>query len=329
MLKNWTVTTKQIKKSESGFINHINYLSDNNRSSHANTNIVVLNNASKNILEEIENRKKYRRENSLRGGGVVNYSTSFCLILPRDIRQPKAEEWSEIADQVIKKLSKTNNVDFEKLKSLTHLVIHDERSGEKSSHLNMTVSNVYEEKALKSMTQYKSTHAVKMAFNDAVRDVLQVDNYDYQPKKTGAESVPLWLARDQKAKDTEDRASEAEERALKAELIVDTAKAAYNTLRQRASVLTASLKSWINKIKNKEKAHTEAKKVAENLDEIEWETPKIFEKEAIEIVVESTEMINEIEESNALEEINKVSNKRTKKQSVERKRRKRTRTTKE
>lgn len=297
MLKNWTVTTKQILKQSSGFQNHINYLVDKNRSSHENTRFVVLNNAARNIIEEIENRKEYRREVGLRGGGVSNYATSFCLNLPRDIKQPTDEEWEKIGNLVIERLAKINKLDADKLKKLTHLVIHDESSGDKNNHLNMTVSNVYGNNVIKGITQFRSTHGVKMAFNDAVRDVLGVDNFSYIPEKPNRGKVPLWKAREEKAKDAEKRAENAEKKAEKATKFIKEQKTRFEAMKAQASLLKESFKEWFHKVMDNEPAKPEAVKVAETLDEMNWDTPP-----------ELLDLEENLEP--ALEEPDKVSNKR-------------------
>ena len=201
MIKNWTVKTKQIKKKEKGLINHFNYLFNKKRAAHFYSEIVDLNNSPEklnNILNEIEDRKEYRRENGLRGGGVSNLTTSFVVSIPRDIKQPEnKKEWQRIAATTLKELSDDLDIPFEKIRDRSVVVLHDEsNSPSKSSHMHILVSNVIDGQVVKPISQYQGTYAMKKGINKAVKNVLGEDNKLYTPKNEGVEDKPLYAARE-------------------------------------------------------------------------------------------------------------------------------------
>jgi hypothetical protein len=201
MIKNWLVKTKQIKKSSKGFINYVNYLKDENRSSHAHTRIVILNDSAANIVKAYDDRKLYRQDKGLRGGGVKNLATSFVISLPNDIKKASDSEWAKIGDFAIKRLSEELNINFDILKKHSHIVLHDEsKDPDKHSHLHVSVSNIIDNHVVKSISQFKATHTVKESVNSSVRNVLGVCNTTYTPKRNNVPDVPLWAARAAKAK---------------------------------------------------------------------------------------------------------------------------------
>lgn len=197
MLKNWLVKTKQIKKKAKGFINHINYLVDNNRVSHEGTIISVLNEASKEIIDEVDKRTLYRQEKGLRGGGVSNFATSFIVSLPVDIKQPTKEQWRQIGLYGIKKIAESINVDYKDLKKISHIVLHEEKN--KSNHIHVLVGNVLDNQVIKGVSQYKATHAMKKAVNYSVKQLLNEDNRQYTPKAQRVGKKPLFMLRAEKA----------------------------------------------------------------------------------------------------------------------------------
>ncbi|TPH12781.1 hypothetical protein [Litorilituus lipolyticus] len=200
MIKNWIVKTKQIKQGEKGFLNHVNYLTDNNKASHEYSAIKVLNNGAKNIIKEIDKRKSYRNAHGLSGGGVRNFSTSMVLSLPRDIKQPTTKEWEKIGLYTIKEIAKKNNIDFEKLKNVSHIVLHNESaSPSKPSHLHILISNVLDVDVIKGISQKKTTFTAKKAFNYAVKKLLNEDNNQYLPVNTKTKNKPLFVVRAEKA----------------------------------------------------------------------------------------------------------------------------------
>ncbi len=262
MLKNWLVKTKQIKNKSNGFVNSVNYLKDKNRNAHANTDISVLNDSSKRILDEYDKRTLFRRKNGLRGGGVNNYATSFVLSLPRDIKQ----DWNQMV-----MLHKSG--DKKKLKDLSHVVLHDEsQSPDKHTHVHMLVSNVVDNQVVKSISQFKTTHAIKQQFNKSVYKYLGVDNYKYMPKNEGKPDKPLWVARAEKLK------------------AIDNA---FKDLKQNIGSWLDNLKNWRNK------AIFSSKKVAKSLDKLEEEIPKgnVIEKvfEEVEKIEEETPNVPDVE----------------------------------
>lgn len=202
-IKNWTVKTKQIKKKDIGLVNHFNYLKNEKRASHFYTNIIDLNNSDEkliNILNQIEERKKYRQENGLRGGGVSNLATSFVLSLPRDIEQPNEDQWRTLAGLSIKQLSIDIGVDFKKLKDNSVIILHDESSSpDKSSHVHIMISNVIDGQVIKPISQYQGTYSIKQGFNRAMRQVMKLDNKNHMAQNENVGDKPLFAARAEKA----------------------------------------------------------------------------------------------------------------------------------
>lgn len=221
MIKNWTVTARQIRNSgvkrkfkkkgssyvatsdkgrvvKNGFINHVNYLSDKNRPAHLNTQIHVIYDNAKNILSSIHQRQEYRTRNSIRGGGVVNWATSFCLSLPAsfDVSKPK---WKGVVDQLIQDVSSTTGVDVQTIKNHTHAVLHDESKNlDKHSHVHVLIGNVIELEVVKSISQKKTLQKIKNGFNKSVNKFWNVDHNSYVPENQNVKNKPLWVARQEK-----------------------------------------------------------------------------------------------------------------------------------
>ena len=288
MIKNWTVNTKQVKKGSKGLENHINYMKDENRPSHVNTKIIVLHDSSKNIFQAIEDRTKYRQKEGLRGGGVRNYATSFVLSLPRSIKQPTKDDWKAIAKLVIKDICKINKLPSKEFSKLCNVIIHDESQGNKNSHLNLCVSNVFNNEVIKGISQYRTTHGVKMAFNNAVKEVLGEDNYKYIPQHEKVGKVPLWKAREDKAKRLRLRAKND----IK---IIRKSKSKFEEIQNKTIKLKIALNDWFNKVVYNKTAQKEAVKSAVILDELDYKTPK---------------KVLEVEENRKVEEKSKVSTNR-------------------
>jgi len=200
MIKNWLVKTKQIKQKEKGFLNHVNYLVNDKKPSHEFSKISVLNDSAKNILNEYDKRTEHRRKNGIRGGGVNNYATSLVMSLPRSIKQPTKDEWKKIGLYTIKEIAKKNNLDFEKLRAVSHIVLHDEHaSPNKHSHLHILISNVLDNEVKKGISQKRTTHTAKQAFNYSVKKLLNEDNNNYTPENSNIQNKPLFAARAEKA----------------------------------------------------------------------------------------------------------------------------------
>lgn len=242
MIKNWLVKTKQIKKKKSGFQAHVNYLINEKKPSHVGTTINVLNDASKAILEEIDNRTLYRQENGLRGGGVSNYATSFVVSLPTSIKQPNQDQWRQIGLYGIKKIAEEIGVEYKDLKKISHIVLHDEK--DKHSHIHVLVGNVLDNKVIKGVSQFKATHAFKKSVNYSVKQLLNEDHNDYVPESTN-KNLPAWLVK-----------------ALKAEKIMKE----FNDFKN-------SINNWVDGVLNKKNAFLLSQKAAKNFDKLEEEIP--------------------------------------------------------
>ena len=225
MIKNWTVKTQQIRQSgtkykykktlaggkthyerikdtgrivKNGFVNHVNYLKDASRAAHQNTDIHIILNNAKNILNALNERKAERQSRNIRGGGVVNYATSFVMSLPSEF-QPSVEQWTKISERLIEDIAKTTNIDASIIKKHTHIVLHAEDvTGDKHSHIHVLVSNVIDCVVVRKISQRVTTAAIKTGFNESVKQLLNVDHNEYIPKHAGVANKPLWVARNEK-----------------------------------------------------------------------------------------------------------------------------------
>lgn len=266
MIKNWTVVTKQIKKKSSGLINYVNYLKDGKRPSHHHTNITVLNDASKEIVKAVDDLILHKIDNKIRGRREPNnYATSFVLALPKDIKNPTVEQWKIIADDAVENLAKALDIDHEKLKKLTHIVLHDEQK--KASHVNLVVSNVIDKQLVKKISQYKATHTVKTSLNSSVKRLLGVCNTEYTPSSENAlkqRSKPLFVAR-------QETAEKLDEKISKMTLALDVLKKSYFHLKD-------DINKWAKLFLTNDKlikpvTEKSAENVAESINNIDARTP--------------------------------------------------------
>ena len=202
-IKNWLVNTKQIKQKQFGLFRHFTYLFDKNRPAHYYSKIYDLNKSPEklsNIIYQYENRKNKRKERKLRGGGVSNLATSFVLALPRDIKQPKnISEWQRIVKLTLQELSDKTQIALDKIVEHSVIVLHEEsKSRDKPNHVHILVGNIIDGQVQKSLSQFRSTNAMKKGFNQAVKEVLGEDHCSYTPKQKGVGKKPLFIAREEK-----------------------------------------------------------------------------------------------------------------------------------
>lgn len=337
MIKNWIVKVKQIRNSgikykykkriadngkityskisgtgrkvNNGFINHVNYLKDQNRPSHLKTKITVLLNNANNILNAIEERKQFRRNKGLVGGGVVNYTTSMVCVIPNNITQPNnLKEWSQIASQVIKDIASATKLPIQTIKKHTHIVLHDESaSHDKHSHIHVLISNVINNEVVKSISQRKTTNAVKRGFNKSVKLILNEDNNDYIPKNKSKPDKPLWLARNEKLQRLEIKNNKLEAAVEQQQNKLTKTQNALETLTDTYQKIKIELESWMFNFVNIfwKEAEIEAKSVAKSIDMIEKYSKKSAQK--------FDEIVSNVEQNNTSAPINsKVSTHRKK-----------------
>jgi hypothetical protein len=335
MIRNWTVVVRQIRNSgvkkkykkikngdgttqynivkgkgrrvNNGFINHVNYLEDNNRPSHKDTKITVLLNNADNILNAIEERKAYRKSKSLVGGGVVNFSTSIVCVIPHDINQPKGlSDWSKISSRLIFDIAKTTNLPFELIKKHTHIVLHDESASlDKHSHIHVLVSNVINNEVVKVISQRKTVHAIKMGFNKSVKVVLNEDHKNYVPKNIKVFDKPLWLARQEKNIQLEIDAKNIEAEIKQKKLKLLKVNKVIALLAKKLLEVKSDISGWADDFLNNcfTQAEEKAKSVAKVINDIEL----IAEEQAVEL----DETVRKVEDSiKSAPESAKISSKR-------------------
>lgn len=334
MIKNWTVKTKQIKKKEKGLLNHFNYLFNKKRAAHFYSEITDLNNSPdklNNILNEIEDRKEYRRENGLRGGGVSNLASSFVVSIPRDIKQPEnKKEWQKLASITLKELSTDLDIPFEKIRDRSVVILHDEtNSPTKSSHMHILVSNVIDGQVIKSISQYQATYAMKKGINKAVKNVLGEDNKLYVPKNTNVGDKPLHVAREDNLINKQEKLIEdfnnkkAELRADKQEI-----KDIKSAFEKSVNFAKRILKDWIVAVRKNQKNELEkrAKAGAKVIVDMEDHLPELASEltSIADFEEQEAELLQELK--NECKVTHQVSIAKEKKEKKKRNRRTRTRT---
>ncbi|GAB2997960.1 hypothetical protein [Psychrosphaera aestuarii] len=267
MIKNWTVTARQIRNSgvkrkyvkkgkrfvatsdkgrlvKNGFINHVNYLADRNRPAHQNTQIHVIYDNAKNILSSIHQRQEYRTINSIRGGGVVNWATSFCLSLPASF-DISITKWTGVIDQLIQDVSDSTGLDIDIIKEHTHAVLHDESANiDKHSHVHVLVGNVIDLNVVKSISQKKTLHKIKKGFNSSVKKLWNVDHNNYVPKNQNLQNKPLWLARQEKLKELTAKEQKSEESLQEYEQKIINAQRGFNLVLMKLKKIKKLFEKW-------------------------------------------------------------------------------------
>lgn len=296
-IKNWTVKTKQIKKKDIGLVNHFNYLKNDQRASHFYTKIVDLNNSDEkliNILNQSDERKKYRQENGLRGGGVSNLATSFVLSLPRDIEQPSPKEWQKMTAIALKKLADDIGIDPQKIKANSVAFLHDESASiDKTSHVHILVSNVIDGQVIKPISQYQGTYSMKLGFNEAMKNVMKNDHKNYMALNENVNDKPLFAARAEKAeireKEIKDKRNLLLKNFNKMKKILSNEKSSIIEEKEHLKQETARFKevvnfakgklnSWIKSLRtNQEGLELKAKETAKVIVDIKQELPEVAE----------------------------------------------------
>jgi len=157
-----------------------------------------------NIADEL--LKNYVDEvNSLQDRKLKAVKTDQELIEDWNKKQIEKGLQEFTQDEIEKKLTRKRNdeakylnqrLDLETVKETTGLIIHKENNG-KASHLNVLISNIQNGESKKVITQYGGVNALKKAYNQAVKDVLGLDNRYYTPEESRLEGQ---LAYDPKVK---------------------------------------------------------------------------------------------------------------------------------
>jgi hypothetical protein len=321
MIKNWVVTTRQIqhrgikydydkvkkngrtkylrkketgKRVHNGFINHAYYLRNNNSPSHALTKISVLLDNEKNIFNANIERDRFRYENKLKGAKHNNFASSFVLTIPRSLKnQPTKSDFIEISKRVIKDVSSATGLSVKVLKQHIHIVLHDESAIQgKASHIHVLVSNVIDAKVVKSISQFKTTYAIKKGLNESLKVLLNEDHMDYVPITKKKKNVPLWLARQEKKALLETQAKGLGEEINKQKLKLLKVNKIIALLAKKLTLVKADISVWADDFLNNYfiQAEEKARAVAKIIDDIEF----IAEEQ----VVELDETVRKVEERN-------------------------------
>lgn len=336
MIKNWVVTTRQIqhrgikysydsviaangrtkyiRKKESGrrvqngFTNHVYYLSNKNSPSHRYTKISILLDNAKNIFNANIGRDRYRYENKLKGAKHNNFASSFALTIPRSLKnQPAKSDFIEISKRLIKDIAGATGLPINVIKKHTHIVLHDESaSADKSSHLHVLVSNVIDNAVVKSISQFRTTHAIKQGLNASVKQLLNEDHMDYVPIVSNKKKkLPLWVARQEKNILLENNAKKLDEEIERKKTKLLKVNKMIKLLAKKLLLVKADISSWADDFLNNCFAQAEEKAiaVAKVIDDIE----SISSEQAHEL----DETVSKVENKNQLAPASaKISSKR-------------------
>jgi len=194
--------------------NHIEYLIDNNRKAHYDTQIYSItddvNSNHRSMVRELESHDKHKKENG--GGRASQATTTYILSLPEDLIHPTDEQWKEIYNQTIdnfcefinenqqrkedigftgsnekyrKSIEQYNAIrlDSDTFKRNSVAVVHNESNAqEKASHVHIITSNVQNGQYLKMLNQTAGQSFIKKSYDKAVKNVLGLDPLKYIPK---------------------------------------------------------------------------------------------------------------------------------------------------
>lgn len=180
-IKNFIVKTKQIKKGKAGLHRQLRYIHDQNRPSHKHTIIKPIISGTK-LVNAYDERREMRINQGIRGGGVSNHATRFIIAIPKEISHPTFDQWKIILTEIITSVADRNGLDRKELAKHCEAVIHDESQSGKNSHIHLVMSNIINCEFVKGITQFRTTHAIKMALNRSVKKVFKVDHRFYVPK---------------------------------------------------------------------------------------------------------------------------------------------------
>jgi len=323
MIKNWVVTTRQIqdrgikysykrvtgangrtkyirkketgKRVQNGFTNHVYYLNNKNSPSHRLTKISVLLDNARNIFNANIERDRFRYENKLKGAKHNNFASSFVLTIPRSLKnQPTKSDFIEISKRVIKDVSSATGLSVEALKQHIHIVLHDESATPgKASHIHVLVSNVIDTKVVKSISQFRTTYAIKKGLNESVKELLNEDHMDYVPiTNIKNKNVPLWVARQEKNIALEKKAKKLDQEINQKKIKLLKVNKVIALLAKKLLEVKSDISKWADDFLNNyfTQAEEKAESVAKVIDDIEL----IAEEQAAEL----DETIRKVEERN-------------------------------
>ncbi len=218
MLKNWTVVTQAAQD----VMAREHYLLDTAHRNHKRTekivNIFGSEAQSLNILRNTE-RYKLKQASNRRGGRPPTAGVEFTFNLPKSIR-PSAQEWRQMLNKLMIELAAHLDVSTSQLGTIVRAVVHqqDQTPTVRGSgdHMHVVIGKFTDElKYLPDLQRRSTTRLIKIAFNNAVNDVMGVSHQSYQIQKNYSGSarkrVPSWRVKAARKQET----IQAQERHLK------------------------------------------------------------------------------------------------------------------
>ncbi|NOI80560.1 hypothetical protein F0237_07785 [Vibrio tubiashii] len=154
---------------------------------------------SLNILRNTE-RYKLRQASKKRGGRPPTAAVEFSLNLPKGIR-PSMEEWRQVLNKLMVELAAHLGVSTRQLATIVRAVVHqqDQDTNVRGSgdHMHIVIGKfTYELQYLSDLQRKSTTRLIKIAFNNAVDDVVGISHQSYQIQKNYSGSAkkraPSW-----------------------------------------------------------------------------------------------------------------------------------------
>ncbi|MEZ9318854.1 hypothetical protein AB4161_00505 [Vibrio sp. 10N.286.51.E5] len=199
MLKNWTVVTQAALD----VMAREHYLLNKSHRNHKRTekiiNIFGSQAESLNILRNTE-RYKLRQAAKRRGGRPPTAAVEFSLNLPKGIR-PSTREWRQMLNKLMRELAAHLDVSTSQLGTIVRAVVHQQDQDPSvrgtGDHMHLLVGKFTDElEYLHDLQRKSTTRLVKIAFNNAVNDVMGISHQSYQIQKNysglAKKRAPSW-----------------------------------------------------------------------------------------------------------------------------------------
>ena len=154
MINNFFVKTERISNKNDGLIKYINYLENEDKEKHANNEIILIHNLSRNFLNVCnKNSTNLDYQNSKKGGRKVeSFAQSFDFSFPPGI-EVLEEDYKEFSLKIIEVLKEIlPNINENEIFMNVHKNKIYNKKTESCGHLNLAVSRVSYDKELKKYT---------------------------------------------------------------------------------------------------------------------------------------------------------------------------------
>lgn len=222
MIKNWTV----IAESTRNVLAREKYLNDEMHKNHHNTEAIlnIFGNGDTS-LNMVKNCNKYAlyQASKRKGGRPPTPAVELVFSLPKGIR-PDAIEWRKILNLIMRNLATSLKVSGKELAPITRAVVHQQNqsSEERGSgdHLHLLVGKFTNDQIyLRELQRKSTTRLVKQAFNNAILEIMNVDNLTYSPQKNylgrAKKRSPQWKVKAaRRNQQIEDKANETTQRLM-------------------------------------------------------------------------------------------------------------------